>query len=476
MSKIDTFEIPQGLLEIARKNHLPNFTQHHIVQYCSIAFEVYAFPYHRQHKLVPHCSYFHYLELEERFGRGNFIRLNNQLNWLQNVELPNGQSHLWNCSNGAGATKAYELTRFGYDAIRIAMTDGKSPLATRKFLSKGNSIRSRDHAGSNSVGGFQMSPNIPIKITLIKEAVRDVSLLRSDESARGTPLLNYLKHSYCDLAREDYVKKLGNHQDMLTDILRIIKSSNLGQKGYLPQYYVQSSTGRWYCRGPLISLQNMPRQLRQVILQDYYDYDIESCHYSLFAQMTSKLHFKTPVIDQLISDKHAFRLELSKSLDIPIKEVKQALISLIYGSPLSSSLFCSLGTNLGKETAEAFCKLTKIRLLHREIKEGSTLIIEDYKDKSRRKGSLINDLGRSCVISQSPKASQLSHILQGAEAQILSSIGQRWGSSMVLLMHDGFVTKKQLNTDVLHHHVLKETGWNVQFSEELVSISKCTKN
>jgi hypothetical protein len=192
--------------------------------------------------------------------------------------------------------------------------------------------------------------------------------------------------------------------------------------------------------------------------------------------MTSKLNFKTPVIHQLISDKHAFRLELSKSLDIPIKEVKQALISLIYGSPLSSSLFCSLGTNLGRETAKAFCKLTKIRLLHREIKEGSTLIIEDYKDKSRRKGSLINDLGRSCVISQSSKASQLSHILQGAEAQILSSIGQRWGSSMVLLMHDGFVTKKQLNTDVLHHHVLKETGWNVQFSEELVSISKCTKN
>ena len=476
MSKLGTTEVPQGLLEIASELLSPSFSQHQIVQYCSLVFEVYAYPYYRQHKLISDCSYIHYLELEKRFGRENFTHLNNQLNWLQNVALPNGQLHIWNSKAGDGCTKAYKLTCYGYRAIRKAMADNRYPLITRPIKTNGNALRSRDASGSNSVGGFSMSPNIPVRPALIKEAIRDIRLLVSDDSVRGTPFLNYLRAFYANHSREDCVSKLEINGNRLSDVLRVIQDTNLGRKGYLPQYYVQSSTGRWYCRGPFISLQNIPRQLRQLILQGYYDYDVESCHYSLFAQMTSKVHFETPVIDQLVSDKYAFRLDIAKSLNISIKDVKQALIGLIYGSPLSASLFCSLSRNLGKEATNAFCKLPKIRALHCEIKQGSKLIIEHYKSKSRRRGSLINDAGRSCVLSHASKASQLSHILQGAEAQILSSIGHRWGASMVLLMHDGFVTKKQLNTAELRNHILKETGWDVQFSEELISISKCTIN
>jgi hypothetical protein len=101
---------------------------------------------------------------------------------------------------------------------------------------------------------------------------------------------------------------------------------------------------------------------------------------------------------------------------------------------------------LGHEAAKAFCELEVVRALHSEIKQGARLIIESYKNQSRRRDTIINDIGRSCVISKSSRSTQLSHILQGAEAQILSSVRQRWGSSLLLLMHDGFVSKNHLST------------------------------
>ena len=130
---------------------------------------------------------------------------------------------------------------------------------------------------------------------------------------------------------------------------------------------------------------------------------------------------------------------------------------------------------MGHEAAKAFCELEVVRALHSEIKQGARLIIESYKNQSRRRDTIINDIGRSCVISKSSRSTQLSHILQGAEAQILSSVRQRWGSSLLLLMHDGFVSKNQLSTSMMSQHVFKETGWDIQFSEEFITISKCTK-
>ena len=474
MALKSTIAYPLGLLELASKRLPSSFSHNIVVQYCSLVFEIYAFPYRRQHKLLQHCSYIHYLELEQRFGRGVFSALNSSLNWLTNTNLTDGQSHLWQASGGKGIAKAYELTDMGYEAIRLSMA--KYPLMERKYRCNSAAMRSRDSSGSNSIGGFVMAASIAINQRIIKDAIRDVSLLRSDKSARGTPALNYLRHSHSEITREESVKKLQNYQDKLSDIQTITRCTDIGKKGYIPQQYTQSSTGRWYCQGQLISLQNMPRQLRTIVFQGHYDYDVESCHYALFAQMASRHAFDTPVIDQLVANKQAFRLKIALSLGISVATVKKVLISLIYGSPLSPSLYCSLAHSLGKPTAEAFCNLEDIQSLHSEISVGSKIIVEGYKQNSRRMGSITNDIGRSCVISQYSKASLLSHLLQGAEAQILSSIGKRWGHLIILLMHDGFVTKKRLKTDMLREHVFKETGWNVEFSEALISISKCTEN
>ena len=389
--------------------------------------------------------------------------------WITSVDLASGKSHDWQL----GIAKAYALTLAGHEAVRCGMTDKNYCLSIR---SKGNAIRSRDSFGNNSVGIFEINPNISIKTRFLKAAILDITLLESDASARGTEILEYFRHCYNDLSQEDRDKKFKKNREILEDILRLVQCSRAGRKGNLPQYYMQSSTGRWYCHGPFVSLQNMPKQLRPLVFQGHYDYDIESCHYALFAQMVFKHNFKTPIIDRLLADKAAFRLNIAKAADLPVPEVKQALISLIYGSPLNPSVFCSLGNTLGRGPADNFCKLKIIKLLHAEIKIGARLIIEGYKKRSRRKGSIINDIGRSCTISKSSQASQLAHILQGAEAQILSCIGERWGAVMVLLMHDGFITKKQIHTDSLRQHVLKETNWDVEFSEEKITLAKCTKN
>ena len=52
MSVTDTKNFPAGLLAIASKQLDDTFSSEQIIQYCSLAFEIYSFPYARQHHLL----------------------------------------------------------------------------------------------------------------------------------------------------------------------------------------------------------------------------------------------------------------------------------------------------------------------------------------------------------------------------------------------------------------------------------------
>jgi hypothetical protein len=470
MSVIGTKNFPAGLLTIASKQLDNAFSTQQIVQYCSLAFEIYTFPYARQHHLLEDCVSVHCRDFERMFGRGQFVVINDKLDWIEPVPLPCGAFFLRYSDNNCGLTKAYRLTSTGRLAIREAVTDSNYPLTDRKLPANIKALRSRDAKGSNAKGVFDMKRDIRVKERPVIEALESVCLLVSDQSARGSDLIDYFRRVYKDLSPEEKHRQLIADRDRIIDILQVLKSPDLGKKGFVPQYYVQSSSGRWYCHGPIVSFQNMPKQLRPIFFQDCYDYDIESCHYSIFAQLAVGCGVETPTIDNLLANKVAFRESIARDANITLPMAKRCLISLIYGAPLNPSEYTSFGATLGITNATNFCKSPKVIALHKELSTGRKRIINKYIRQSKKKGWINNDVGRARVTAKSSQTTLMAHILQGVEAQILSCIGSHWGNQLLLLMHDGFVTRDQLDTELIRSTVLAETGWDVHFSEERISI------
>lgn len=470
MSVTDTKNFPAGLLAIASKQLDDTFPTEQIVQYCSLAFEIYSFPYARQHHLLEDCVSFHCRTLERMFGRALFRDINNQLSWIKSSPLPCGAFFIRGSDNSYGLTKAYRLTPIGNWAIREAITNSDYPLTNRKLPANHGALRSRDAKGSNATNVFDMKRDIRIKERVVAEALKSICLLISDKSARGCEFIDYFKLAHEQLSPEEKHRQLIADRDRIAFVLRVLKNPNLGERGFVPQLYTQSSSGRWYSSGPIVSFQNMPKQLRPIFFQDCYDYDVESCHYSIFSQLAARCGVETPIINELLADKVTFRSSVAKDANITLPTAKRCLISLIYGAPLNPSKHTFFGTTLGAVDAANFCTSEKIVALQKELSKGRQCIINMYRDQSKKKGWIINDAGRARVISKTSKITLMAHILQGVEAQILSCIGNHWGYQLMLLMHDGFVTKVQLDTALIRSTVLAETGWDVCFSEERISI------
>ena len=66
-----------------------------------------------------------------------------------------------------------------------------------------------------------------------------------------------------------------------------------------------------------------------------YDIDIENCHYSILAQMAAAHGHQCTVINNYLDNKRQFREALAAEFGISMRQVKDALIALIYGAKFS---------------------------------------------------------------------------------------------------------------------------------------------
>ena len=68
------------------------------------------------------------------------------------------------------------------------------------------------------------------------------------------------------------------------------------------------------------------------------------------------------------------------------------------------------------------------------------------------------------VLSKVNPLTQLSHIMQGAEANILRA-SMQMVPNIVLLAHDGFIAKNEVDLPSLQEHVAQITGHCVTFTQ-----------
>jgi hypothetical protein len=250
--------------------------------------------------------------------------------------------------------------------------------------------------------------------------------------------------------------------------LYLAQANNTIKQGHIIQRYAQSASGRLYGEGN--HLQNAPRPVRQCALHGLYDYDIENCHYSILAQMAHKHGYVCTAINHYLSNKKQVRQKLADEFGITMGQVKQALIALIYGAPLSPRPQDALPDILG-DMASAVYKHPLFVELVNDIK-GARLAILKGQPVSRQTIKNSRGLPISLIDEDGKKVSDrslLAHFLQGVESQALECAHRLYPDSIVLLQHDGWTSTKPLDIKALEDAIFDGTGYRFEVVGEAIT-------
>ncbi|MFL6872004.1 MAG: hypothetical protein ACJ0RG_08120 [Candidatus Azotimanducaceae bacterium] len=444
-----------------------HFPKNQMRAYCALVMNTLLRPYAFGHSQVADAVSVTSRDLEACFGRGNFQRINSQLSWLEVVLLEEGRDYQAGLGV-VGITRAYRVSASGLKAIRggIKYLDEISPNLIVERGHLGKALQASTTTKSKSRGRFEM----PLCVHLNRRALLDLQLeltLLTDPNNRITPSLKLLPlfEDLEGLLPIERIRKLVRYQVQLAQLLAIMKAGSHRSHSAVFQRYTQSGSGRWYAQGNSISLQNLPREIRNVAFTGNYLLDIDCCHWSLLNQVAARLGRELPIIKLMLEDKASFRRSIATETGATVQSIKEGLISLLFGASLEGNQ-SSLISLFDEDQLRRFKGNQKVLSLSLEIKSIRKTVIKFYGEKTEKRGWLVNDIGKGLPLSSMNGRQSLAFILQGAESQILSSVGSRWGRNMRLLLHDGFVSNKDLDCDELSDHVYRETGWRVSFTSE----------
>jgi hypothetical protein len=244
--------------------------------------------------------------------------------------------------------------------------------------------------------------------------------------------------------------------------------------GGLPIQYVQSYTGRLYATG--VNLQGCKRQIRHAALAGCYDYDIAACHFSILTQMAAKFGLKCSAIDAYVSNKAKIRLELSSLLGVETDKVKRVLTAMAYGARRSLNPLDAIPRELGPEASALFYGLDHYKDLKNDIGKATVKILKEHPLVKKK---LVNAVGKELIVrngnrklalNKIKRHTKMSHLMQGVEAAVLEVAARTFNGKIVLLQHDGFTTTAPIDLAVLHDAVARQTGYELKFEEDLISM------
>jgi hypothetical protein len=240
----------------------------------------------------------------------------------------------------------------------------------------------------------------------------------------------------------------------------------------LPVRYMQyaDTGGRLYEQN---HLQETTRHIRSVALAGLWDYDISNCHFSLIATLAEERGLGVPVIKDYLANKCARRTELQTTLQrsatgaVAAGDVKSAIIAVAYGMPLSRSSPALAKIFKSPAVVAAFTANPWVRGLRRELSVCRTNILGAYRTKAGTY-RITNAVGcrRSFALKDANKA--LSFLIMGMESLALEVVLRRWGQSIVLCIHDGWVSRDRIPVGDIEWEVYRKTGWRLTIEQSLI--------
>ena len=362
-----------------------------------------------------------------------------------------------------GQTKAYAPTGAASAIITPHLhkaIDTPKPLLSmngRKITKPAPAIHSRDANGRKRATQGNVASLQPVN----RENVRLLSIRVNEaiHSLRRGHISDIIRSNLHDeLEQREFLKRLFDGCNAVLSL-----SSIEGYPGQMPNYYREATSGRLI--GLDTHLQSVHREVKEAALAGQYDYDIVNCHITLAAQLGKREGLDTSSIEWYMgvkANERKFAL-LADELDIETSKIKEAMIALTYGAPMSESRKCSLPEILMESTPE-FISHPEIRGFNKQIRNIRHAVVDNAPQRGFDK-QLINHLGKPMSVASNGTNSLFSHVLQGYEAEMLQCAIALYGDRISLLSHDGFVVKERIDVKPLVSRYHETTGLSIEMKE-----------
>lgn len=421
-------------------------------------------------------------KINEIFGQNNFKAANGRIKMFDDSKkdwkhsrIVKGKRVEYKIKEG----KAYKITKIGRDAFQsyqckeiengenlIDMITGKRIKTAPK-----NAIKSRNSKNIKVKSKMKIPGLVAINVEAIIQAFQYLKQVRDARLSGSQPPTDKWLDSVFTLPDEKVDDWLDYRINQLTGLC-VMAHSTVAPRGFIYQRYEEAQSGRLYSADQTITLQNVAREVRSVALRGHgWDHDFENCHFVLFADLAEHHGVECPSIRHYITNKKIVRKDLAKEIGVEVSKVKEALISLIYGSRNTLFPEAAIPAILGEDKADELYATSIYKNLKFDIDAGTKVII---KNCQRSNGKLKNAMGkclsldaldekgkpekdRNGKVKPQPIPKQLGHILQGLEAKLLNIVGETNPGKLLVLMHDGFLAKEKLDTDHITQTIAKET-------------------
>ena len=408
----------------------------------------------RQHQHFEGAMSFHYQELDEVFGRGQFKKMNERLGFFTD----SGQ---W--FHGAGMTKGYWLA----DQVKVsrsAYLAKRWRKVTRLLMADGEVLRTIPPA----VASRDMNN---ITTTAWRNA-RELNTVRVDLQA-----LQRLRNWLDDVLRV-YDSGMVPH-DLVTEfpprdsierlaqaaaqVIRMAKTDVAGH-GFVAHRYVQAASGRLYAKG--INLQTAPSLIKQAALAGLWEYDFSNCHFTLLAQMAARHGYQCEAIAHYLNHKKATRQAIAAKAGITEAQAKLCLLAVMYGARASEWHENAIPEAIGQEAAARLLQVEQFKAISADVAQARKTILKHWPRRTSN-GRLTNDFGRAIDDKASP-AERLAHLLQGVEAKALKAAIDLYPRHICLVQHDGFAAAAMLDCSAIEQAVLEATGYRLELEEKQI--------
>jgi len=167
------------------------------------------------------------------------------------------------------------------------------------------------------------------------------------------------------------------------------------------------------------------------------------------------------VLTDYVNNKQIIREMLASAIETTVPIIKEIIQELTYGGQLSRSNKVALFDvcNQDRELINRVCSNGWMKQYRDIFKLASDYLVKDKEE-------IINGVG--IPFAKNTNAQALAHILQGYERQVLDAIIKHSNKDdIALLLHDCVVFYNRQDPKHLSDIVQKETGFTLQFSEEL---------
>jgi hypothetical protein len=402
----------------------------------------------RVHKKNEDAMSIGYMDLERGFGRGGFKIINERLNIFEITK------NWWWAKK---LTKAYQVTSQVKKVKDKYLAQSKEKI-TRLITLDGKAMRTlpeaiaaKDLDGVTATAWKEAKPfnAIPVDLNKMQELHEHLEIMSLKKTG--------------DLFHDAQVDDVSYRVEILGQLIRLAQTDVAG-RGFIIHRYAEGRTGRLYARG--ITLQTAPRLIRKAALHGLYDYDVENCHYAIFSQLAARFNYECKAINHYLTHKKEVREGIAKEVGITQDKAKMCLLALMFGARLSEWEGNAIPLAIGAVSASALFENTKFMAIANDILEGRKVILSQWP---KRRTTLLNDMDKAVSLKE-PANVRLAHIIQGLEAKALRAAIRLYPDEVVLLMHDGFVSKRALDVPLIEEAIYQDTGIRLEMAGELIAL------